>query len=112
MGLARQSSTGSVETTRSGPGRETRASRDFFNHRGLEQTAHPFGKELEQLDEIAEEFGGAVRDAEREQDLTFMRQRNLVKLSAMDYMRDIEPIFQYFFHRQPTQTTPLSAGWI
>jgi hypothetical protein len=94
-------------------GRETRASRDIFNHRQLEQHAHPFGKELEQLDEIAEEFGGAVRDAEREADVSFMRQHRLAKFSVADYLEDLEPIFNHFFRPITGKlASPPGAGWI
>ncbi|KAE9961507.1 hypothetical protein BLS_001893 [Venturia inaequalis] len=53
---------------------------------------HPFGKELMQLDEIAEEFGGAVRDVEREGDIRTMRQKGLQRFRAEDYMLEIEKL--------------------
>ncbi|QDS67847.1 hypothetical protein FKW77_007542 [Venturia effusa] len=53
---------------------------------------HPFGKELMQLDEIAEEFGGAVRDVEREGDARVMRQKGLQRFRAEDYVREIEKL--------------------
>jgi hypothetical protein len=50
---------------------------------------HPFGKELEQLDEVAEEFGGAVRDVEREGDVTTMREKRLARFCVQDYLSEI-----------------------
>ncbi|KAF2674487.1 hypothetical protein BT63DRAFT_449478 [Microthyrium microscopicum] len=80
------------------------------------QTTHPFGKELMQLDEIAEEFGGAVRDAERQADARAMAQKGLVKVSANDYIRDIEPLFERLFvwrtSRAPPMSQSMGAGWI
>lgn len=63
---------------------------DFFSSKV--EVEHPFGRELEQLEEIAEEFGGAVRDAEREADLAVMREKGLRRFCADDYMREIEPL--------------------
>jgi hypothetical protein len=85
---------------------------DFGNSRF--EISHPFGKELEQLDEVAEEFGGAIRDAEREQDEIVMSQRKLQKFSAADYLSDLQPIFSRFF--APLLTSrPMSKcpeGWL
>jgi hypothetical protein len=75
-----------------------RSSFDFFNINGGSKAneAHPFGKELEQLDEVAEEFSGAVNDVERAADLQVMRQRGLVRFCATDYMAEIAPLFSGF----------------
>jgi hypothetical protein len=72
--------------------REQRSSVDIFRPDKTDSN-HPFGRELEQLDEIAEEFGGTLRDAEREADLDAMRRRGLVKWSANDYILEIRPLF-------------------
>jgi len=61
-----------------------------------------------QLDEIAEEFGGAVRDVERETDLRVMRQKGLVRFCVDDYIREIQPLFggflsPYASHQQQQQ---------
>jgi len=66
-----------------------------------------------QLDEIAEEFGGAVRDVEREGDLRAMRQKGLVKFCAEDYLKEIQPLFggafsPYAQHRMQQQ----EVAWI
>lgn len=71
--------------------REQRSSVDMFNHSIAEET-HPFGRELQQLNEIVEEFGGVVRDAEAEADMTVMRSRNLAAFCAADYLAEIRPL--------------------
>jgi len=84
---------------------------DFGNSRF--EVSHPFGKELEQLDEVAEEFGGAIRDAEREQDEIVMSQRKLQKFSAADYLSDLQPIFTRFFvPLMPLRVAKIPEGWI
>lgn len=73
--------------------REQRSSVDMFKGTIEEEEAHPFGRELEQLNEIVEEFGGVVRDAETEADLTVMRLKNLAAFCAADYLAEIRPLF-------------------
>lgn len=76
--------------------REQRASADMFSPTIAEEN-HPFGRELEQLNEIVEEFGGVVRDAEAQADLTVMRSRNLAAFCAADYLSEIRPLFNNRF---------------
>lgn len=69
-----------------------------------EEEVHPFGKELKQLNEVVEEFGGVVRDAETETDLTVMRSKNLATFCAADYLFEIQPLFSSRFgaiHQAP-----------
>jgi len=70
--------------------KEQRASLDMFI--GTIEESHPFGRELEQLNEIVEEFGGVVRDAEAEADLSVMHSRNLAAFCAADYLAEIQPL--------------------
>ncbi|KAL5121297.1 hypothetical protein ACEQ8H_000765 [Pleosporales sp. CAS-2024a] len=76
--------------------REQRTSVDMFSSTITEE-AHPFGPELEQLNEIAEEFGGVIRDAEAEADVSVMRLRNLAVFCAADYLSEIQPLFNSRF---------------
>jgi hypothetical protein len=96
------------------------ASADFFNGRAIDSiasassmpapalatpppptsTPHPFGKELEQLEEVAEEFTGAIHDAEKANDVRVMRQQGLVRFCAAEYMAEIESLL----------STPTSMG--
>jgi hypothetical protein len=89
--------------------REQRSSLDMFRPTTTIITEeapqpHPFGRELEQLNEIVEEFGGVVRDAEAEADLSAMRAKKLAAFCAADYLAEIEPLFPTRFgfpHQQP-----------
>lgn len=76
--------------------REQRNSMDMFKIAPVneeEAPAHPFGAELEQLNEVAEEFSGVARSAEEQADLETMRSRNLAAFCAADYMAEIQPLF-------------------
>lgn len=88
--------------------REQRSSVDMFKAT-IEEETHPFGRELEQLNEIVEEFGGVVRDAEAEADLTVMRSKNLASFCAADYLSEIQPLFSNRFGL-PRQAAPMA--WI
>lgn len=100
------SSRGSVGSVRSS--REQRSSLDMFTAT-IEEESHPFGRELEQLNEVAEEFGGVIRDAEAEADLSAMRSKNLAAFCAADYLADIQPLFSRRFG-VPHQ--PPAMAWI
>lgn len=88
--------------------REHRASVDMFKG-SLQDDTHPFGRELQQLNEIAEEFGGVVRDAETEADLKVMHSMNLAAFCAADYLAEIRPLFSSRFGI-PQQAPPMA--WI
>ncbi len=77
--------------------REQRSSLDIFNTAIAEEESappHPFGAELEQLNEVAEEFSGVARSAEEEADLVAMRSRNLASFCAADYLSEIQPLWR------------------
>jgi len=73
--------------------REHRSSMDMFTTATISEEAHPFGAELEQLNEVVEEFSGVARSAEEEADLEQMRKRDLAAFCAADYMAEIQPLF-------------------
>jgi len=77
--------------------REQRQSLDMFRATIEEEEAHPFGRELEQLNEAVEEFSGVARSAEAEQDMSVMRERNLATFCAADYLAEIAPLFNCRF---------------
>jgi hypothetical protein len=102
--------------------RENRNSFDFFradldqiqpqpqpqSQTKAQAPSHPFGKELEQLDEAVEEFDGAfqaIRSVERDNDVVIMEQRGLGKFCADDYLREIRPLFSRIF-------SPPAVDWI
>jgi hypothetical protein len=60
-------------------------------------STNPFGKELAQLDEVAEEFGQVVRSAERDADEVYMEAHGLEKFDAGDYMSEIQGLLLEMF---------------
>ncbi|KAJ4315128.1 hypothetical protein N0V94_006122 [Neodidymelliopsis sp. IMI 364377] len=88
--------------------REQRSSLDMFSISAATATAtttattiseeevHPFGAELEQLNEVVEEFSGVARSAEEEADMDVMRKRGLATFCAAEYMAEIQPLFNHF----------------
>lgn len=52
----------------------------------------PFGGELAQLEEVAEEFSHAVRDAEADADATYMTLNDLAHFGASDYLSEIHSL--------------------
>jgi len=74
----------------------SRSSLDMFTGQPIEAN-HPFGKELEQLSEVAEEFHEAVRDVEENEDTLVMRKKGLVKLCAADYALELEDLYAILF---------------
>lgn len=85
---------GSLGSLRSS--REQRASIDMFRST-IGEESHPFGKELEQLCEVAEEFGGVVRDAEMEADIVAIRDQGLATFCAADYLQEISSLVSDHF---------------
>jgi len=73
-------------------------------------SAHPFGKELKQLDEVAEEFNDAVQNVDREADADIMKRKNLGKFCAEDYLAEIRPIYLRCFEPKLLAVGP--GGWI
>jgi hypothetical protein len=86
-----------------------RDSSDFFRASGP-SSPHPFSKELEQLSEVVEEFGGNVRDLETDGDLVFMEAHDLGSFSATDYMMEIADMLNIILEEEPRPCE--EAGWI
>jgi hypothetical protein len=97
--------------------RETgRNSHDMFSSHAVTAVAFveapkegPFGRELAQLDEVAEEFGHVVRDAEAEADMKVINQYGLAQFGASDYLNEIQSLIYDTFMDEPT---PSFGGWI
>jgi len=86
--------------------REQRTSVDMFKNTVDE---HPFGKELEQLNEVVEEFGGVARDAEMEEDVAVMAKLGLGRFRPTDYLSEIQPLFTSLFE---TRYLAAPTAWI
>ncbi|KAK9421662.1 hypothetical protein SUNI508_05592 [Seiridium unicorne] len=84
-------------------------SRQLSQRRADMPSTHPFGKELAQVSEIAEEFG--IKDKlhvvdEEEQDLV---RKGLCRLRAEDYLTEVQSLFATFFAPEPAKVQPV---WI
>lgn len=67
---------------------------------------NPFGKELAQLDAVAEEFGAVVRSAERDADEVFMEVNGLAHFSASDYMGEIWGLQKWYLSDEVEEEVP------
>lgn len=56
---------------------------------------HPFGKELEQVNEVVEEFGGAPLFDEEER---ILHRKGLKKFSVNDYLAEVEDLYGNIFN--------------
>jgi hypothetical protein len=82
----------------------------FQHHRKDYSETHPFGQELAQVTEIAEEYG--VKDrlnvlAAEERELAA---RGLHKFTAEDYLCEIQALFSTIFNNEVN--APSAALWI
>ena len=79
-----------------------RHSADLFKPSVVDDS-HPFGKELEQVNEVAESFGLADQLLDEEE--RTMMQKGLHKFAAQDYINEIEGLFGGIFEDRlhPTQ---------
>ncbi|KAJ5787483.1 hypothetical protein N7457_002473 [Penicillium paradoxum] len=70
-----------------------RSTQDFF-----QPEVHPFSKELEQVNEVAEEFGGLnlLDDEER-----ILHDKGLKKFSVEDYLVELEELYGSIFDDKP-----------
>ncbi|KAI9764562.1 MAG: hypothetical protein M1840_008388 [Geoglossum simile] len=71
-----------------------------------DQQTHPFGKELEQVNELVEEFS---ETGVFEQEELIMREKGLRRFLAEDYAMEIQDLFGGIFE---DQLPVLGAGWI
>lgn len=89
-----------LNTSRSSPSIKT--SQDF-----AKPEPHPFGRELAQVNEVVEEFGGSYALEEEE---TMLREKGLMKFSADDYRLETEALYASIFD---DQLGPIATGtWL
>ncbi|KAF3483990.1 uncharacterized protein GIQ15_03314 [Arthroderma uncinatum] len=97
--LSRQRSSAS---TSSGP-KNTSISATHASHsaasRGHAQDtsvhAHPFGKELEQVNEVAEEF--SVGNFFRDEDERILADKGLIKVDVVEYLKEVQGVYAFVF---------------
>lgn len=104
--LARQRSLSRLEPP---PLSASRASQDSPTDASFEpEEAHPFGKELEQVNEVAEEFGGSTRGLNEEENI--LLRKGLKKFTVNDYLAEVDNVYGSIFD---DQLGPISAGpWL
>jgi hypothetical protein len=88
--------------------REQRESLEIFSNKV--DSVHPLGKELNQLDEVAEEFNDTLQTVDVEADADVMKRKNLGKFRADDYIAEIRPLYLWCF--EPKLLTVGPGGWI
>lgn len=75
---------------------------------GKPEPNHPFGKELEQVNELAEDFGiSDVTGLDDEEE--YLTSNGLIKFGAEDYMMEIEQLLGGVFE---DRLLPMGSGWI
>ncbi|KAK5655033.1 hypothetical protein OQA88_6792 [Cercophora sp. LCS_1] len=86
------------------------SSQSQLNHRkDFSQSQHPFGPELAQVSEIAEEYGIKAQVNEIDLEAQELAAKGLQKFSAEDYMSEIQGLISSFF----TDSKPMAtAMWI
>ena len=73
---------------------------------GITDPDHPFGRELAQVNEVAEEFGGVSAYLGEEEE---MRIKGLIKFDANDYVNEILGLWGGRFNGE---VTGLASPWI
>ena len=73
-------------------------------------TDSPFGRELAQLDAVAEEFGQVVNNAEVDADEVAMKSFDLAAFGASDYLFEIQSLIHEML--EESEPIPAFGGWI
>jgi hypothetical protein len=92
----------------------TRGSVDMFSQPPIQMpeaaSEHPFGNELAQVTELAEEYmQGGIQTGAIDEEEQYLIQRGLFKFDAQDYMNEIQGLFTSAFG--PTKA-PMRTLWI
>ncbi|KAK7519956.1 uncharacterized protein IWZ02DRAFT_377675 [Phyllosticta citriasiana] len=106
----------SLSHSRNGSKHEQRSSMDMFKHGHSSSDVdppHPFGRELEQLNEVVEELGTTIRDVALDEDTRHMREKGLARFCAADYLAEIAPLAARTYKTKVwTAPTPMNTTWI
>ncbi|PNP42507.1 hypothetical protein TGAMA5MH_05248 [Trichoderma gamsii] len=81
--------------------------------RHVTKDSNPFGAELAQVTELAEEFSSRSQREQMEEDVAYMRSNNLVRLRTDDYLSMVQSLSSIFFS-EPSHPAPKAAAplWI
>ncbi|KAK2021674.1 hypothetical protein LX32DRAFT_238624 [Colletotrichum zoysiae] len=85
-----------------------------FQHQSPRQEkvgeSHPFGRELAQVTEIAEEFG--IKDDVMYEEERLLKAEGLYKFHADDYLSEVQSLFPNFFNDTRAPQPSMAAAWI
>lgn len=81
-----------------------------FQQRILKES-HPFGQELAQVTELAEEYSNKATSKDDEEDVKYIKSNSLKKFSAEDYLGEINNLLSSFLP-ELTHTKPSATVWI
>lgn len=73
---------------------------------------HPFGRELAQVSELAEEYSAQGRVAIMDEELQYLESRGLVRLSVSDYLGAVQSISTAFFPEENRTAAAAAPLWI
>ncbi|KAH6898478.1 hypothetical protein B0T10DRAFT_453807 [Thelonectria olida] len=75
--------------------------------------SHPFGQELAQVTELAEEYSASTRatNSQDDEDNMYIKAKGLVKFTADDYLNDVQSLLTSFFPDM-THAKPSAPLWI
>ncbi|KAI1096074.1 hypothetical protein F5B19DRAFT_217908 [Rostrohypoxylon terebratum] len=77
--------------------------------RDYSESLHPFGKELAQVSELAEELGVKDKLQEIDEEEQELISRGLCRFRPEDYLAEVQGLFATFFKPEPAAMTPV---WI
>ncbi|KAG8674502.1 hypothetical protein FPOAC2_00528 [Fusarium poae] len=81
-----------------------------FQQRALKDS-HPFGHELAQVTELAEEYSARPLSKEEEEDHRYIKSKGLNQFSAEDYLGDVQNLLFSFFP-EVSHAKPTTPQWI
>ncbi|KAH6606381.1 hypothetical protein Trco_005534 [Trichoderma cornu-damae] len=76
--------------------------------------SHPFGPELAQVTELAEEYSSGSQLELADEDVEYIRAKGLVRLRPDDYLSMMQGLSSLFFSPEPSHPAPTTAAplWI
>lgn len=83
-----------------------------FQQRSYAKEPHPFGHELAQVTELAEEYGAKDTSLVGDKEAQSLKEKGLFKFTADDYINEIESIFTTFLHEATTHARSATPLWI
>lgn len=83
-----------------------------FQQRMYAKEPHPFGHELAQVTELAEEYGVKSTTLMGDAEADFLKENGLFRFTAQDYLSEIQGIASVFFEEAATHARTAAPLWI